>query len=154
MGTSNQDGSIGRHGSLAHNHIKITTEIENNCHSQPSEIKSNGSLTAMELKKPHPSGLVGEAQMLNGLVTHPCVIDKNLGGISWEQGVPAHTRLPSPGFQCQEDKSPTISSCKNQQGLSWWKKLLELQAVLLEERTNRLTYSDSLPLSSSTGVAA
>ena len=75
---------------------------------------------------------------------------------------------PSPGFQCQEYKFPTTSGCKNQWGLSWWKKVLEPQAVPLKEPKHgapglalaaakpaaHITYSDSLPLSSSTGVAA
>ena len=55
----------------SHNHIKITTKIQNNHHSELSEIDLNGSLTTMELKKPHPSKLVGEAQMWNRLLSHP-----------------------------------------------------------------------------------
>ena len=39
-------------------------------------------------------------------------------------------------------------------GIDQWKKLLEPQAVPLKKPTYRLTYSDSFPLSSSTGVAA
>ena len=57
--------------------------------------------------------------MWKGLVSHPRVVDKNLGGISRDQGVTASHQAPQPGFQCQEDKSPTTSGCKNQQGLSW-----------------------------------
>ena len=60
-----------------------------------------------------------------------------------------HTRPPAQGSYAK-----TTSGCKNQQGLSWWKKLLEAQAVPLKEPTHRLTYSDSLPLGSSTRVAA
>ena len=67
-----------------HNHIKITTKVQNNQHSETSEIELNGSLTTTELKKPHPSRLVGGVQMLDGLVPHPCVVDKNLGGLSQE----------------------------------------------------------------------
>ena len=33
------------------------TQLENNHHSEPSEIKFNGSVTTMQLKKPHPSRL-------------------------------------------------------------------------------------------------
>ena len=71
----------------------------------------------VELKKPYPSRLVGGAQMWNGLVPHSRVVDKNLGGISWERVVPAkesltHTRSPIPGFQCQEDKSPQLLDAK------------------------------------------
>ena len=57
----------------------------------------------MELKKTHPSRLVGEAETQNGLVPHPSVVDKNLEGISQEHGVPAphqanpQPRVPMPG---------------------------------------------------------
>ena len=52
----------------SHNHIKITPKIQNNHHSEPSDIKLNGSLTTTELKKPHPSRLVGGVETQNGLV--------------------------------------------------------------------------------------
>ena len=65
-----------------------------------------------------------------------------------------HTRPPSPGFQCQEDKSAQLLAAKNQWGLSWWKKLIEAQKIPPKEPIYRLTYSDSLCLSSITGVAA
>ena len=95
----------------SHNHIKTTTKIQNNHHSEPSEIKLNGSLITMELKKPHPSRLVGGPHMQNRLVPHPSVVDKNSGGISWEQGVPAPTPdTPGPGFQ--EDKYPQLLAAK------------------------------------------
>ena len=90
--------------------------------------------------------------MQNGLFSRPRVVDKNSGGISQEQGDPhqAHQpRIPVLGRWV-----PTTSGCKNQWGLSLGKKLLEPQAVPLKEPTHRLTYSDSLALSSSTGVAA
>ena len=50
--------------------------------------------------------------MQNGLVPLPHVVDKNLGGISQEQGVQLHTRFPSPGFQCQEGKPPQLPAAK------------------------------------------
>ena len=50
----------------------------------------------MELKKPHPSKLVGGAEMQNGLVPHPHVFDTNSGGISREQGVPDPHKDPQP----------------------------------------------------------
>ena len=68
----------------SHNHIKITTKIWNNYHSEPSEIVLNGSLTTTKFKKQHPSRLVGGVQRWNRLVPHPCVVDKNSGGISRE----------------------------------------------------------------------
>ena len=64
----------------------------------------------MKLKKPHPSRLVGEAEMWNGLVPHPRVVDKNSGGI-FQESQPL-TRSPSPGDQCQEDKSPQYLAAK------------------------------------------
>ena len=60
----------------------------------PLEIKVNGSLTTTELKKPHPSRLVGGAEMWNRQVPHPHVADKNLVGISWEQEVSASHKTP------------------------------------------------------------
>ena len=50
--------------------------------------------------------------MWNGLVPHTYVVDKNLGGLSWEQGAQAPHQAPSPGFQCQEDKSPQLLAAK------------------------------------------
>ena len=50
-----------------------------------SEIKLKGSLTTTKLKKPHPSRLAGGGEMRRGLVPHPHVVDKNSGGISWEE---------------------------------------------------------------------
>ena len=51
-------------------------------------------------------------------------MDKNLGGLSWEQGVPSpHQTSPAQDSRkCQEDKSPQLL---NQQGLSCWRRLLE-----------------------------
>ena len=46
--------------------------------------------------KPHPSRLVGGTEMWNRLVPHPHVMDKNLGGISSEQGVPDPHQAPLP----------------------------------------------------------
>ena len=72
----------------------------NNHHSKPSEIKLNRSLTIMKLKNPYPSRLVRGAEMQNGLVPHPHMVDKNSEGVSWERGIPhqPHTSPPSPGF--------------------------------------------------------
>ena len=97
---------------MAH-HIKITTKLQKNHHSEPSEIELNGSLTTMELQKPHPSTLVGGAQTRYSLVPHLCVVDKNFGGIylGSKESQP-HTRPPSPGFQCQVDKSLQLLAAK------------------------------------------
>ena len=47
--SSGQDGGIGKQGLPPH--IKITTKLENNHHSEPPEINLNGSHTTTELKK-------------------------------------------------------------------------------------------------------
>ena len=93
---------------FAESHQNPTT-LQNNHHAEQSEIEWNGSLTTTELKKPHLSRLVGVTHTQSGLVPHPCVVDKNLGVTSWQQGVlgPCQT-LPSLGFQFQEDKSPQL----------------------------------------------
>ena len=47
--------------------------------------------------------------MWNELVPHPCVVDKKFR----EHILGARdTRLPSPGFQCQEGKSPQLLETK------------------------------------------
>ena len=74
------------------------------------------------------------------------------GYIRGEESQP-QTRPSSPGFQCQKYKSPLLA-VKNLQEQSRGKKLLNPQAVLLKEPTHGLTYSESLLLSSSTGVEA
>ena len=51
--------------------------MKNNHHLEMSEIKLNESLTTTELKKPHPSRLIGGAQMWNEMVPHRHVVDKN-----------------------------------------------------------------------------
>ena len=53
-------------------------------------------MTTTELKKPPPFRLVERAQMQNGLVPHPGVVDKNLVGITQKQGVPAPYQDPQP----------------------------------------------------------
>ena len=66
---------------------------------------------------------------------------------------PSPTLGPQPRVPVPGRYVPTTCGCKNQQGLRWWKKLLEPQAVPLKEPTHRLSYSDVLSLSSSTMVA-
>ena len=89
-------------------------KIQNNHQSEPSEIKLRGSLTTMELKKPHPSRLVGGEQTRSELVPHPHEMGKNSGGISQEQAGPApHQAPPSPGFQCPEGKTPQLLAKKS-----------------------------------------
>ena len=55
-----------------------------NHHSEPSEIESNGNPTTTELKKLHPPRLVGGVKTQNRLVPHPLAVGKNLGGMSKE----------------------------------------------------------------------
>ena len=66
----------------------------------------------MELKKPHPSRLVGGVETWNGLFSHPHVVDEISGRMPPERGVLAPHQDPSPGFQCQEDKFPQPLAAK------------------------------------------
>ena len=84
---SRQDGSIGKHGSPPHTttsklQLKYRTSLSH--HSELSEVELSGSLTATELKKPHPSRLVAGVETGNGLVPHLRVMDKILEGTFWE----------------------------------------------------------------------
>ena len=88
--------------------------------------------------------MVGGAEMQNGLIPHTRVVDKNSGGLYWEQGVPAPYQAPQPRAPVPGREVPTTFSCKTQQGLSQWKKLLESQAVPLKE-----PHTDLLRLTSS-----
>ena len=75
--------------------------------------------------------------MWNGLVQHRHVVDKNLGGVSHEQGVPAPHQNPQPRVPVTGRQVLITSGCKKQQGLSQTsrEKLLESQAVPLKELT-------------------
>ena len=46
-------------------------------------------------------------------VLHPCVVDKNQERYLGSEGSCAHTRPPSPGFQCKEDKSLQLLAVKD-----------------------------------------
>ena len=94
-----------------------------------SEIELNGSLTTTELKKLHPFRLVGGVETWNGLVPHPCVVDKSSGGISQQQGVIAPHQASQPRVPVARREFPTISGCTNQWGL-WLSGLLEFQEDL------------------------
>ena len=50
---------------------------------------------------------------------HPCVVDKNLGGISQEPVDPAPHQAPQPMIPVPGKYVPIPSGCKNQLGLSW-----------------------------------
>ena len=50
--------------------------------------------------------------MLNQLVSHPHVVDKNLEGYLRSKESQPHTRTPSPGLQCQDDKFLQLLAAK------------------------------------------
>ena len=74
----------------------------------------------MELKKPHPSRLVGGVETWTGLVPHPRVVDKNLGGISQGQEVAA----PTLGPPAQGSSARKISPYN-----FWLQKLVVIESV-------------------------
>ena len=91
--------------------------------------------------------------MWNRLAPQPHVVDKILGELSRQWGVPAphqahQSRVSVPGRYV-----PTFG-CKNQWELNQWKKILEPQEVPLKKPTHGLTFSDLVPLRSNTRVAA
>ena len=117
-----------------HNHIKITAKLQNNHHSELSEIELNESLITIELKKAHPSRLVKGMEKWNRLVPHTHVVDKNSGRKTQErergrQGLcirlSSISGPPSLGFQCQEDNF-------------WLQKPMEIEFV---EETTRFPSS-------------
>ena len=93
----------------------------------------------MELKKPHPSRLVVGTQAQNGLVPHSCVVDKNLGGIFQEQGVPdPHQDPPAQGSSARKI-SPHNFWLQKLAGIESVEKVLEPQEIPFKEATHRLT---------------
>ena len=46
-------------------------------------------------------------------VPNPDAVDKNQEGYLGSKGSQPHTRPPTPGFQCQEDKSPSLLIVKS-----------------------------------------
>ena len=81
-------------------------------------------------------------------------MDKNSGGISWEREIPDPDQVPSQGCQCQEGKSSQVLAAKNSKDWVSGRHFWSPQAVPLKEPTYRLTYSDLLPLSCNTSIAA
>ena len=151
-----QDGGLGKH-SLPPS--TTTSKLQLNCRKTSLRNGSNQlewrSCTTQLKKKPHPSRLVGEAETWrcgwNGLVPHPRVVEKNQEGYFRSEESYPLTRLPSPGFQCWGKKSLWILAVKTSGDWVNGRKLLDSQAVHLKGPAQ--TYSDSLPLSSSTGAA-
>ena len=119
--------------------------------SEPAEIKLNRSLTTTELKKPHPSRLVAGVETRNRLLPHTCVVDKNSGGISWEQGVPAPQQEPQPRVPEPGRLSPHNSWLQNPARMDWvcGRKQLESQAVPPHMNLLRFTPSELQHWSSS-----
>ena len=76
----------------------------------------------------------------------------------WEVCLRSKESSPTPGPLAQGSSARKIKPhhfwLQHQWGFSQWKTLLECQAIPLKEPTHRLTYSVSLPLSSSTRAAA
>ena len=74
----------------------------------------------MELKRPHPSGLVGGVEMQNGLVSQPRVVDTNLGGGHLRMGSPSHT--PGPPAQGSSAKKISLHNF-------WLQKLVGIESA-------------------------
>ena len=80
------------------------------------KIKVYGSSTTKELKKTYSFRHVGGAETqrceMEQVVPHPRVVDKNQEGYLRSERSQPHIRPRSPGFQCQEDKSPQLLALK------------------------------------------
>ena len=81
--------------------------------------------------------------MKNGLVPHPRVVDKNLGGIFWEQGVPAPYQAPAQGSSARKI-SPHNFWLQNQAGTESVEETSGLPTVALKEVTDGLTQTHPL----------
>ena len=106
----------------------------------------------MELKEPHPStGRRGaDTEWLDGLsLTHVWWIKIQEGYLRREGSQP-HTRAPSPGFQCQEEKSPQILVVKTSR--DWIGCLYPKQFLLKNPHTDSPTHL--FPVGSGTGRGA
>ena len=68
IGTSGQDGGIGRYTLPLHTSKRTTTNLKTNNNQNCQKIKLYGSLTTMELKKKHSPRPGGEAQRIHGKV--------------------------------------------------------------------------------------
>ena len=107
---------------------KITTGLQNKYHPDSSENKLSGSPTTRDIKKLHPSRWVGEVEAQRGVETewhgealewvvpHSHVVGKHWEGYLRSQQSQPQTRIPSLGFQHQEDKFPSLLSIKSSGG--------------------------------------
>ena len=109
---------------LAQPQQKLQLNCKTNVTQQCQKINLYGSLTTKELKKvtyiqmgrrgrdeemQRGSQRRGDAEWgmdMEQAAPHPCVVDKNKEGYLQSKGSQPYTRQHSPGFQCQEDKSP------------------------------------------------
>ena len=73
------------------------------------------------------------------------VVDKNWEGYHRSEGSQPHTGPPSPGFQCQEDKSPQLLAVKTSGGLgsgrNWDSQAAPLKGSERTQDLHRLTPS-------------
>ena len=110
--TSGQHGGVGKHGlppctTTSKLHVNYRTTITQNHPSEPP-IKLNGSPTTMELKKPHPSRLVGGVEMqMDWSQTHVWWIKIQEGWLGNEESQP-HTRPPVQGSSARKIRSHTF----------------------------------------------
>lgn len=99
----------------SHNHMKITTELQNKHHSEQPKLQLNGSPTIRDLKKKahrdwQERQRGGEAERAG---SSPSCSGLKYRGICWlwrsslkNEGPQTYTRHPGPGFQSHEEKSP------------------------------------------------
>ena len=96
-----QSGGIGRHDSPLHSTASKTTKIENNHHSEPSEIELNGSLTTKELNHIHSDWKEGHRRGMGWSHIHMWWIKIWEGYLGNKESQP-HTRTPSQGSSARK----------------------------------------------------
>ena len=95
-------------------------------------------MTTTELKKPHPSRLVGGTEKWTGFAPHPRVVDKNLEGYLENEESKPHTNSPAQDqplimqFKCMENRK----LYKFYQKVSW---VLTLDILLQFDDLKNLT---------------
>ena len=89
---------------------KITITLQNNHQPELSENLAGWKSNNKELQSYFSRHVVGAEAWRRGggewAVPHPCLVDKNPEGYLRSGESQPHIRPQSPGFQCQEDKSP------------------------------------------------
>ena len=111
-----EDAGISKHGSPPDKTTaKITTKLQNNYHPELSENQAAWKTDNQGIKevtfiqmgrRGKDVDIHRDMEMWNGCFSLPHVVDKNQEGYLGSEGSQPHTIPPSPGFQCQEDKSP------------------------------------------------